>query len=272
MNSRFSERMGYKAPRTLAQVESMDDHLRNGLWNVLYVKFFKNTEVDEDRLSRLIWWLYFKKPIDLRPSERAVFGASYDDNWVEVREFYFASEWYEVYDFVEFMVGIKREDSNLVEALNSVLEKEGAGYRLIKGMVTPIVDRAEVAEVDRVLTHSFSEPAAHISSALALMSDRTRPDYRNSIKESISAVEAVARIVSGKSGATLGDALKSLERSGDLHVALKGAFSQLYGYTNDADGIRHSLMGESSITLADARYFLIVCSAFVNLLKEKGEH
>lgn len=270
MNGKFSERMGLKTPRVLAQVESMDDALRNGLWNVLYHLYFGSPDIDDDHLSKLIWWNYFKAPIDARPSEAGGYGATYDDNWKEVRAYFFNCQWFEVYDFVEFMVELDKNSVKLMQMLDSVLKKEGAGYRLIGGSFTPIVDPAEIDEVRAALANSFSESASHISSALALLADRTKPDYRNSIKESISAVEAAARIVSGKPQASLGDALKSLERSGSLHGSLKGAFSQLYGYTSDADGIRHSLMGESNITPPDARYFLIVCSAFVNLLKAKG--
>ena len=49
------------------------------------------------------------------------------------------------------------------------------------------------------------------------MSDRQRPDYRNSIKESISAVESIAQQLSGNNKATLDDALKILEKKGKLH-------------------------------------------------------
>ena len=42
-------------------------------------------------------------------------------------------------------------------------------------------------------------------------------DYRNSIKESISAVEAMARLVAENPKATLADALKAIERRGALH-------------------------------------------------------
>jgi len=52
-----------------------------------------------------------------------------------------------------------------------------------------------------------------------------------------------------------------------LHGGLKNGYGNLYGYTNDANGIRHSLLAESNLTQADAKYFLISCSAFVNYLK-----
>ena len=65
--------------------------------------------------------------------------------------------------------------------------------------------------------------------------------------------------------------LRLIEKKGILHQALKKAFSALYGYTSDADGIRHALLDESTLTKADARFMLISCSAFVNYLKELSD-
>lgn len=76
----------------------------------------------------------------------------------------------------------------------------------------------------------------HLSAALSLLADRTSPDYRNSIKESISAVEAVASVISRTPNATLGDALKTLKHSIEIHPALEGAFSKMYGYTSNSEG------------------------------------
>ncbi|WP_052687837.1 AbiJ-NTD4 domain-containing protein [Xanthomonas albilineans] len=276
MDRTFSERLGFKESRSVAQVGKMDDVLRNGLWNVLYTNFFDTNGYDsQKRVSRLIWQFHFKKPIDSRPSESDMPHGRYLTDLDEVKGHFFGCEWNEVYDFVEFMVGLSskagliKDPSWFIKGLNYVLETECSGYRLLNGIFVPIVDPPELDEVNKALSDSFSESQEHIASALQLMTDRNNPDYRNSIKESISAVEAAARIVSGEPNATLGKALKHLERSGALHAALSGAFSQLYGYTSEADGIRHSLIGESNITQADARYFLITCSAFVNLLKTK---
>ena len=100
------------------------------------------------------------------------------------------------------------------------------------------------------------------------LSDRKTPDYRNSIKESISAVEAMARIVAGTPKATLGDALKVMERKQQLHPALKEAFSKLYGYANDSDGIRHAINNEdTAVGQSIAKYFLLSCTSFINYLK-----
>src|SRR5205814_4142658 len=102
------------------------------------------------------------------------------------------------------------------------------------------------------------------------MSDRKNPDYRNSIKEAISAVEATCGMISGKPKATLGDALKVLREKGSVHPALEKAFSAIYGYTSDANGIRHALTEESNLTFSDAKFMVISCSAFVNYLRGKA--
>ncbi|MCZ7542089.1 MAG: hypothetical protein M5R40_00440 [Anaerolineae bacterium] len=95
-----------------------------------------------------------------------------------------------------------------------------------------------------------------------MLADRENPDYRNSIKEAISAVEATAKIITGDKKATLRQALKRL----GLHPALESGLSSIYGYTSDADGIRHALTDEPNVTHDDAKFMLVSCSAFVNYL------
>jgi hypothetical protein len=87
------------------------------------------------------------------------------------------------------------------------------------------------------------------------------------VKEAISAVESAAKILSGNAKGTLDDALTALEKQGKLHGALRKGYSALYGFTNDANGIRHALMDEPNLNADDAKYFLIACTAFVNYLK-----
>src|SRR5690606_4111676 len=99
--------------------------------------------------------------------------------------------------------------------------------------------------------------------ALELMSNREEPDYRNSVKESISAVEAACNIIVGEN-TTLGQALKRLKLPDP--GAFQAGMLKLYGYACDADGIRHALLEKSEIDQAEARYFLVICSAFVNYL------
>ena len=63
--------------------------------------------------------------------------------------------------------------------------------------------------------------------------------------------------------------IKKLEDEIQLHPALRTAFSSLYGYTSDEGGIRHALMESENVRFEDAKFFLVVCSAFVNFVEAK---
>jgi hypothetical protein len=132
-----------------------------------------------------------------------------------------------------------------------------------------ITTQEEVDEVDKALQTPISGVKTHLKTALSPLSSRDKPDYRNSVKESICSVEALARAVADEPKATLGKLIKTLEAHDGIHPALKKAFSALYGYTSDEGGIRHSLLEESSISKAEATFMLISCSAFVNYVLAK---
>lgn len=96
--------------------------------------------------------------------------------------------------------------------------------------------------------------------------------YADSISNSILAVESVARIIDPKAENTLGPALKSLEKAGVInHPVLKAAFSKLYGYTNNEQGIRHALLEKDSpdVGLDEAMFMFGACASFAAYLVNK---
>jgi hypothetical protein len=265
----FSQRKGLTPVRTMLQVGSMDDALRASLWNLLHIHIW-----DTDRFlwsssgetgvigkfAKALWFQHFKKPFSDIP---AMPGLILD----KIERYYFASQWNEVYDFLEVVVAVW-PDPGLQKVINHVLERELAGYQLVNRQFVDVTDPQEIAALEEAISQDqFGSVSAHLSRALELLADRKNPDYRNSIKESISAVESLARILTKNEKATLGDALKLLERSKALHPALREGFSKLYGYTSDAQGIRHAMLDEPNLTAADAKFFLLSCTTFINYLK-----
>lgn len=271
----FSERYGYKPVHEVIQVESMNSDLRNSLWNILQMGVWDSERFmysqygtpGIERFSELLWAFHFKLPIDSRPTYGGSFSASQTMQYI--RKHFFGCSWDEVYSFLEFVVRHQKQDNSELQGyLNKILEREMAGYRFIDGLVVPVTSPQEVDALNEAIGDSrFKGAGQHLARSLELLSDRANPDYRNSIKEAISAVEAMARHVTGSPRASLGDALKVLEKGGKLHPSLSGGFSKLYGYTSDASGIRHAMQDEPNLTQADAKYFLLSCTSFVNYLK-----
>lgn len=212
-------------------------------------------------LVRRVWIHYLNKDLDKLPTfKRYQQGAYY-----ELKDYFISCQWFEVYNFLEF---IAEGDSRLFNIetrnwINSTLEKHNAAYRFVDNAVVEITDKNEIEAIEVALSHPEKSVREHLSSSLNKLSDKETPDYRNSIKESISGVEAACRILTGNKSATLGDALKKID---NLHPVMRQAFDKLYGYTSDESGIRHSLSDEKVITYADAKFMLVTCSAFVSYL------
>ena len=270
----FSERYGFKTVKEVVQRESMDNDLRVGLWNVLdawlwsrgrKAKWLKDAP-GLHAVTRALWHSYFKLPLD-----------DLSDWWPDIqpqfRSYFFSCAWNEVYDFLEFIVTNNpyRDDADAIaKASNGILERELSAYRLVGKRVVEITSPEEIASIEDALAGTASTPTVqtHLRAALEHLADRESPDYRNSIKESISAVEAMVNRAAGTSGKTLGVALAKLNIQ--THPALDGAFSKLYGYTNDSSGIRHALMDEPNLEFEDAKFMLVACSAFVNYVLAKA--
>jgi hypothetical protein len=278
---RFSERSGIKPIKNVIQTEGMDDDLRNGLWNALDLFYWEHVvtrygynyhESDEliSKLCRSVWLNYFKQPLDTLPSD---WGPTYQ----LLRKYFFACQWYEAYDFLEFvpsnyLAPYRDENPNFRDYCNRILERELSAYRFVGDKLTQITSKTEIAEIEQAMTSAdpLRSVSLHIKTALGLLADRKSPDYRNCIKESISAVEAACKLITNDEKATLGEAIKKFKSKVGLHAALEKAFLNMYGYTNDADGIRHALMEESTLTFEDAKFMLVSCSAFVNYLTAKS--
>jgi hypothetical protein len=194
-----------------------------------------------------------------------------------IRKYFFDCAWNEVYDVVEFVASnfpdeLDRVTTRFRSYCNWILEREVSAYRFVVDKITQVTDEQEIAAIEEAADTAGSlKPATiHMRAALNLLADRKSPDYRNSVKESISAVEAACKVMAGEEKADLDKALKQLKKQLGLHGALEKAFSSMYGYSSDADGIRHALMDEPNLAFENAKFMLVACAAFVNYLKAKA--
>lgn len=285
---RFSQKIGKTGVRDSIQIDSIDEKLENRLWNTILQDFFyklgadpgynKHIESDMGQIFLFVWKDFFGNRIDEIPGWRNG-QISVSENINFIKNWFFQSKWFEKYDFLEFLSKIESEclenwGLEFIEICNNSLKREMSAYRIVDTCIVQITSEEEIVEIeDALLNSSIWEPVnTHLKTAIEYFSNRENPNYRNSVKESISAVESLCKIIVGIDNTTLGPALKIIEKKHELHGALKSVFTALYGYTSEAGGIRHALLSDDiEVSMEDAKFMLVSCSAFINYLKVKIE-
>lgn len=283
--SLFSERIGATPQSKSIQVDSMSDELRHSLWNLFCDLYSDTNKKYWLRVAPHVAQFFRKVPVDELPD--------YDYRAREwLKTYFYSLPWYAAYDFLEFLVHNHRnmtttrysghhelshsvDTKRFIEAVNNILEVELSGYRFVQGVLTPISNKEEAEAVETAFTEArksgLDGAAQHIHSAIELLGKKPAPDFRNAIKEAISAVESVSKQIVGADAATLDAALKELSEKSDVHGALRAGFLKLYGYTSDESGIRHAILEEPNVGFAEAKYMIVSCSAFVHYLIQKSE-
>jgi hypothetical protein len=280
----FSQRYGHVRVREVIQVDDMNVELRNSLWNVLEFYVWSKLKSDTyqasiynilsirpnsplDKFIARVWIHYLKRPINDSPN-------TWQDFYKNMQEMFFHSMWYKVYDFIEMVIacytfGHARENYPLfVESVNDVLKRELAGYRLVNGTIIKTIDNTEIGAVESASKIKYSPVREHLNASLSLLSNREAPDYRNSAKESILAIESLVMLKLNKKG-TLGDLIKKHDEELQLHPALVKAIGALYGYSSDESGIRHAIFDSDNIGFNEAWFLHVLCCALINFIESK---
>jgi hypothetical protein len=269
----FSERMGIVQRKSIMQRDGIDNDLRTALLNVYYTDYFPvlgpSGQFD---LAKEMYVKLLNKPVDEIPT-------NIDKVALMIRSLFINAEWNLVYDLIQFLVNSRTGQDRRVKIVyfihkcNEALETHMSYYRFINYIICPISSDDEIQAIQEA-TNSFSTVNKHLTDALKKLSDRENPDYRNSIKESISAVECLCKIITNDDNASLGKALDLIKNKGhiNIHPALNDSFNKLYGYTSNEKGIRHSfgLLDEDNLNFEEAKFMLVSCSAFINFLNVKA--
>jgi hypothetical protein len=263
----FAERIGAVSVRKALQVDDLDIETRTAIWNTLHkTQSIVYENYDQDGFIEALentWSANLHRRLDL-------FGA--DRCWNAVRTRILEEDWFLALDVTEYLIAelIERTTgySVITEVINDVMERYLVGYRLVNVRFVPVTDSVEVDEIDAAILNGSATAGArsHLRNAVTLLADRADPQYAKSLGESVNAVEAEVQSIVG-SRVSLGDGLKLLEKKGySIHPALREGWMKLYGYTSASGGIRHGSMDPSDVDEKLASYFLVSCSAFVNLL------
>ena len=287
----FSDRNKIKTENTIIQLKKFDERTRTQLYNMvmeLYEKVYgKDLYYGRDYIQDFLKYVkgeIFSESVDVRHEykddpvldaiKQTILKGSYDEvlTLIEALTVYWDAVLAQRHSYMYGTDLNMGRCPDVYKIANDCFKREYVGYRFINGYIEPISDDYEVESITEALSIEYDSVYEHISNANRLLSDRNKPDYANSIKESILAVEALCEIITGVKGkgSSLGNTLKKLEDSGiKIHQGLKTAFSSLYGYTSDAKGIRHAgdIDGPAA-TFEEAKFMLVACCAFINYLKD----
>lgn len=173
----------------------------------------------------------------------------------------------ELFDLVEFFVRHPSSGWRLQTELPDVFRQARAAYRIIGNEIVAIGTEQQGEAVEAAIANATAKGLDGAKRHLISAGKELRAsNWSNSVRESIHAVEAVARKLA-PGASTIGPALTALERQGHVHGSLKSAFNKLYGYTNDEHGIRHALSeNEAQVDETDALFMLGACASFVSYL------
>jgi len=207
----------------------------------------------------------------------------YDDesSWASLTAHLKDCTWLEFYDFVE-MVGkllLEIDDDPFATSkqfwfkayqarLNALLEEDGIGWSLNE--VSELHRHIPKALAQRVsatavgISGRYDAARGHYQKALAYLYQHPI-DEANAVKEMVSALESVAKVVAPGS-ATLGDAIKALRKRPEVPKHLMDSVEKLYVYSNATPMIRHGHVTTNKLSVAEAELAVHIGVAFIRYL------
>lgn len=173
--TKFSDRVGITQPATELQVNSMNDGLRNSLWNLL-VNEVANWSTFLYNLS----YHYLKWPTDRLPTYSPYETKQSRERRELLRDKFFQDEWYDVYNLLQHVIeyydnykaSMEFDYPDFCKELNQILERELSGYRVIGIEIVPITNELEIGTIRDAMSDSsglgFRGVNQHITKLLIL--------------------------------------------------------------------------------------------------------
>lgn len=276
----FSQAYGYEVPPGPLNLEELPNVARTQIWNVIYDSFRKCLNYVEDYNDYVVrgdWYhILYSKHVNFDYLPIDEWDSFFDSHRKTLRAFIETQPFHKVFDLVQFVM---RHDScpvELVWELKHTFRESQLAYFIdetypptILPWATPEEGEAFVSSLGILGNAGLYGCTTHLKKAAELINNR---DWAASVRESIHAVESIARQLDPNAGQTLGPALSEIARRGSLHPALRESFTKLYGYTSDEQGIRHALLesDEANVGLEEAVFMLGACASFASYLWRKN--
>lgn len=271
-NLTFSQAYGYEELPQPLKLEEITDGVRTKLWSLLF--HFVESKSDGHRVYgdwQTIFTFLHVTHYELALDE---FNATLENLINEYKPTFMHDQFNELFDLLLAIMRHPGCPHEFIRAVATVFKESRLAYVVDTARPVTIFPAVTKEEGEAVLRATADLSNAGLAGAVSHLRKAseciTQGDYPGAIRESIHAVESAARRIDPNAN-RLGPALKSLERAGALHPALEKAFSNLYGYTSDEQGIRHALIDnqQANVGQDEAIFMLGACAAFSSYLARK---
>lgn len=264
--ARFSERNNYRRslPRTLA--ESAPLRVRYELRKILVDRF--GTVGAHKKICEAMYL-----------DDEGVFS----EDWAEprIKENIENMDWFRVYDMFEDIAEAMRGNHlrKYHDVVNTAFAEAGVVYELRGGLVERLDEASESLGIRHdenaaldVLSGQFKPVKEQYEKALQALHGRPA-DPKGAIRESLNAVEAVARIITGKDKAQLAECLGAIygPSTADHRKALAASLKSLYGYASTIPGARHGQHADVEVSFEEALLAVRMSGAAIAFLVAEYE-
>ncbi|MBI4202936.1 MAG: hypothetical protein HY532_07490 [Chloroflexi bacterium] len=191
--------------------------------------------------------------------------------------------WYTFFDITEIIYQVldlsdmsRRKASVAFEELfNDLLIESGLQWAMWGGKMERRRPEPTATQIEQALEilkdERFIGPHNQLLKAIKALDTRPEPDIENCVKDSVGALEGVARTLIPNRD-SLRDALNTEPFKTGIHPILRDIILKIEAYRGDAPGAGHALIdGKQKVQLADAEFVLTSSIAAMLLLVAKAD-
>ena len=291
----FSEAQGIEEAPQILGLGELPRNARMRLWSVFYKTTVEAMPDPPQRYSgpRFIWgeWAevisdlierFFYMSIDelhIFDPYRGQLGPSFDVVVQKCKPLFEGALYNEVFDMLVHLMRHPQCHPGFIVGVERVFEECRLAYIVDTDGVPTIFPAASPHEAEAIraarrdLRRSGQSAADnHLQRAGDLAS---KGQWRESVRESVMAVESVARGLD-TGGGTLGRILKRLKAQRKppfAHPALLGCIEKIYGYRGNEQGVGHAATSvDEHVGRGEAVLVIGVCASFCTFLLEKKQN
>ena len=249
--------------------------LFNALKNIMSVQI-ETRSLNTDRITKII-------VEDVFNEQYKKYSVDYDDVMDDIYEIFQTEDYHVLITIIEFLCNLVFETENQFleryhndyslisyytdtrKQMNDAFEDEYVGYRFVNENIVPITNDSEIETIEQASQTPYERVNESISKAIRYISETGNKDYKNSVKESITALEQLLNIVLNTSGLTLSNAVEQLSQKVEIDGDLKASIKSMYNFASNVNGVRHgNNKNNDNITFDEAKLVLLFCSSTVN--------